>query len=80
MLFVILILGAVGGLLVLIAGIVGAKPFLGLHLKEGADLSTAVITSTLGVLRGYLCWSLLLFAAGGFMVLAAFVIYIIISL
>ncbi|MCR4321347.1 MAG: hypothetical protein NUV74_13545 [Candidatus Brocadiaceae bacterium] len=80
MLFVILILGAIGGLLVLIAGIVGGKPFVGLRLKEGDDLPTAAITGAVRVLRNHLVWSLFLFAAGGFFVLAAFIVYIIISL
>ncbi len=76
MLLLVKILGAMGGLLVLIAGLVGAKPFLGFKVKEGDDLSTANITAVLGVLRNHLVWSLLLFAAGGACVLGAFLVFI----
>jgi hypothetical protein len=44
MLLLIQTLDALGGLLVLIAGIVGAKPFCGLKLNPGNDLSTVQIT------------------------------------
>ncbi len=76
MLLTVQILGAMGGLLVLIAGLVGAKPFLGLKVEKGDDLSTVNITAVLGVLRSYLLWSLLLFAAGGACVLAAFLVFL----
>ncbi|MCQ4574913.1 MAG: hypothetical protein NOU37_06655 [Candidatus Brocadiales bacterium] len=76
MLLIVKILGALGGLLVLIAGLVGAKPFLGLKLKKGDDLSTANITAVLGVLRSHLLLSLLLFAAGGACVFAAFLVFL----
>ncbi len=76
MLLTVQILGAMGGLLVLIAGLVGAKPFLGLEVKKGDDFSTATITAVLGVLQSHLVWSLLLFAAGGACVLAAFLVFI----
>ncbi len=79
MLLTVQLLGALGGLLVLIAGIVGAKPFIGLKLKEGDELTTAQITGVFGVLKGSLTWSLLLFAAGGASVMIAFVIFIAIS-
>ncbi|MEK6765406.1 MAG: hypothetical protein AABY49_04150 [Planctomycetota bacterium] len=79
MLLLIQTLGALGGLLVLIAGIVGAKPFCGLKINPGDNLSTAQITGVVGALKAYLTWSLLLFAAGGACVFAAFVIYIAIS-
>ncbi len=76
MLLLVKILGAMGGLLVLIAGLVGAKPFLGLKLKEGDELSTGQITAVLKLLRSYLVWSLLLFAAGGACVFAAFLVFL----
>lgn len=79
MLLILQVLGALGGLLVLIAGIVGAKPFIGLKLKEGDELTTAQITGVLGALKTYLTWSLLLFAAGGASVMTAFIIFIAIS-
>jgi hypothetical protein len=79
MLLLIQTLGALGGLLVFIAGIVGAKPFIGLKLKEGDELTTAQITGVFGVLKGSLTWSLLLFSAGGACVFAAFTVYIAIS-
>ncbi len=79
MLLLIQTLGAAGGLLVFIAGIVGAKPFIGLKLNPGDDLSTAQITGVVGVLKSYLTWSLLLFSTGGACVFAAFVVYIAIS-
>ena len=80
MLILIIILGMIGGLFVLIAGIIGAIPFLGLHINEGDDLPTAAITGALRGIRNYLCWSLLLFATGGAFVLAAFSVYLGISL
>ena len=79
MLLTVQLLGALGGLLVLIAGIVGAKPFIGLKLKEGDELTTAQITGVFGVLKGSLTWSLLLFAAGGASVMIAFGIFIAIT-
>ena len=79
MLLTLQVLGALGGLLVLIAGIVGAKPFIGLKLKEGDELTTAQITGVFGVLKSSLTCSLLLFAAGGASVMIAFVIFIAIS-
>lgn len=79
MLLVVQILGAVGGLLVLIAGIVGAIPFCGLKLNPGDELTTGQITGVVGVLKTYLSWSLLLFAGGGAFVLIAFGIFIAIT-
>ncbi|HHT9117910.1 MAG TPA: hypothetical protein ACFYD1_04685 [Candidatus Hypogeohydataceae bacterium YC38] len=76
MVIVVQILGALGGLLVLIAGFVGAWPFLRLHLAPGQELNTGQITAVLGVLRSFLIWSLLLFAVGGIFVLCAFLYYI----
>ena len=76
MVIVVQILGALGGLLVLIAGFVGAWPFLRLHLAQGQELNTGQITAVLGVLRSFLIWSLLLFAVGGIFVLCAFLYYI----
>lgn len=57
MLLLIQTLGALGGLLVLIAGIVGAKPFCGLKINPGDNLSTAQITGVVGALKAYLTWS-----------------------
>ncbi len=76
MLLAVKILGALGGLFVLIAGLVGAKPFLGLKVKKGDELTTGQITGVLMVLRNHLVWSLLLFAAGGAFVLCAFLVFL----
>ncbi len=79
MLLTVQVLGALGGLLVLIAGLVGAKPFCGLKLNPGDELTTGQITGVIGALKTYLTWSLLLFAAGGACVFIAFGIFIAIT-
>lgn len=76
MVIVVQILGAIGGLLVLIAGFVGAWPFLKLTLAPGQELNTGQITAVLKVLKCYLSWALVLFGVGGVFVLAAFLYYI----
>lgn len=76
MVFIVQILGLLGGLLVLIAGFVGAYPFLKLQIPPGAVLDNSQITGALRFLIPYLRWSLLLFAVGGIFVLAAFAHYI----
>ena len=48
------ILGAIGGLLVLIAGIVGGEPFVGLRLKAGDNTPTAAITNAVRSPRNHL--------------------------
>lgn len=76
MVIVVQLLGLLGGLLVLIAGFVGAYPVLKLQIPPGAELSNAQITGALRFLVPYLRWSLLLFAVGGIFVLCAFAYYI----
>lgn len=73
---VVLLLGLFGGLLVLIAGFVGAYPVLKLKIPSGAVLDNAQITGALRFLIPYLRWSLLLFAVGGIFVLCAFAYYL----
>ncbi|HHT9117196.1 MAG TPA: hypothetical protein ACFYD1_01075 [Candidatus Hypogeohydataceae bacterium YC38] len=76
MVIVVQVLGLLGGLLVLIAGFVGAYPVLKLNIPLGAELNTAQITGALRFLIPYLRWSLVLFAVGGIFVLSAFAYYI----
>lgn len=76
MLLAVKILGAIGGLLVLIAGFVGATPFLKLQLKPGQDLTAGQITGVVRVLKSYLSWALVLFGVGGVMVLCAFLVFL----
>lgn len=73
---VVQILGLLGGLLVMIAGFVGAYPVLKLKIPPGAVLDNSQITGALRFLIPYLRWSLLLFAIGGIFVLIAFAYYI----
>ncbi|MFN3467454.1 MAG: hypothetical protein ACK4WF_07095 [Candidatus Brocadiales bacterium] len=74
--FVVQVLGLIGGLLVMIAGFVGAYPVLKLKIPAGATLDNGQITGALRFLIPYLRWSLTLFAVGGILVLAAFAYYI----
>lgn len=76
MLLVVQILGAIGGLLVLIAGFVGAAPFVRLNLPSGATLNAAQMTGVVRVLKSYLSWSLTLFGIGGIFLFAAFLIFL----
>ncbi|HHT9133797.1 MAG TPA: hypothetical protein ACFYD2_02750 [Candidatus Avalokitesvara rifleensis] len=76
MLLVVQILGAIGGLLVLIAGFVGAAPFVRLNLPSGTTLNAAQMTGVVRVLKSYLSWSLTLFAVGGIFLFAAFLIFL----
>lgn len=71
----VLALAAIGSLLVLIAGFVGARPFLTLDLKPDATLTEAQITALFGALKTPLTWSMLLFAVGGCFVFIAFFIF-----
>ncbi len=71
----VLTLGAIGGCLVLIAGFVGASPFLRLDLKPDATLSEAQLTGLFGALKTPLTWSMLLFGVGGCFVFIAFFIF-----
>lgn len=73
---VVQILGLIGGLLVAIAGFVGAYPVLKLKIPPGAVLDNSQITGALRFLIPYLRWSLILFAIGGIFVLTAFAHYI----
>ncbi len=73
--FGVFTLAAIGSLLVLIAGFVGAKPFHGLYLKPNATMSEAQLTALFGALRTPLIWSMLLFALGGCFVFIAFFIF-----
>ncbi len=75
-LVVVAILGAVGGMLVFVAGFVGAAPFRTLEIPPGATLSTAQITAVVRVLKTYLTWSLILFGIGGIFVVSAFLVMI----
>lgn len=68
-------LAAIGGLLVLIAGFVGARPFLTLDLKPDATLTEAQITALFGSLRPHLIWSMVLFGVGGCFVFIAFFVF-----
>ncbi len=72
MLVIVAIVGAVGGMLVFVAGFVGAAPFKALEIEPGATLTTAQITGFVRVLKTYLTWSLVLFGIGGIFVVAAF--------
>lgn len=76
MLVIVAIVGAVGGMLVFVAGFVGAAPFRTLEIEPGATLTTAQITGFVRVLKTYLTWSLVLFGIGGIFVVAAFLIMI----
>jgi ABC-type lipoprotein release transport system permease subunit len=76
MVIVVQVLGLLGGLLVLIAGFVGAYPVLKLQIPPDAELSNAQITGALRFLIPFLRWSLVLFAVGGIFVLCAFAYYI----
>ncbi len=73
--FGVFTLAAIGSLLVLIAGFVGAKPFTGLVLKPDATMTEAQLTALFGALRVPLIWSMLLFALGGCFVFIAFFIF-----
>jgi hypothetical protein len=73
--FGVFTLAALGSLLILIAGFVGAKPFTGLVLKPDAVMSEAQLTGLFGALRIPLLWSMLLFAVGGCFVFIAFFIF-----
>ncbi len=77
MLLTVQILGAIGGLLVLIAGFVGAKPFLGLNLPAGTNLTTAELTGVVRALKTYLSWSLTLFGIAGIFLLITFILLLI---
>ncbi len=76
MLVIVAIIGAVGGLLVFIAGFTGAAPFRALEIEPGATLTTSQITAVLRVLKTYLTWSLVLFGIGGILIVAAFLVMI----
>lgn len=76
MLLVVQILGAIGGCLVLIAGFVGAAPFVRLNLPPGTTLNAAQMTGVVRVLKSYLSWSLTLFGIGGIFLFAAFLIFL----
>lgn len=71
----VLTLAAIGSLLVLIAGFVGARPFLALNLRPDATMTEAQLTALLGALRVPLIWSMLMFALGGCFVFIAFFIF-----
>ncbi len=79
MVIVVQILGAIGGLMVLIAGVVGAIPFVRVQIPPGAELTNAQVTGVFKVLKCYLSWALILFAVGGLFVLIAFLYFIAIS-
>ena len=74
MLLIIQILGAIGGCLVLIAGFVGATPFLRLNMPPGTNLNAAELTGVVRALKTYLSWSLTLFGIGGIFLLITFVL------
>ncbi|MFQ5862245.1 MAG: hypothetical protein ACE5IC_03885 [Candidatus Brocadiales bacterium] len=71
-LLIVAILGIIGGMLVFVAGFVGAAPFRALNIPPGATLTTAQITAVVRVLKTYLSWSLILFGMGGIIVVVAF--------
>ncbi|HHT9133798.1 MAG TPA: hypothetical protein ACFYD2_02755 [Candidatus Avalokitesvara rifleensis] len=76
MLIAVQILGAIGGLLVLIAGFVGSKPFITLKPPASA-LNAAQLTGVFRLLKTYMSWALLLFALGGIFIMAAFIVFMI---
>ncbi|MCP4365636.1 MAG: hypothetical protein GY800_10110 [Planctomycetes bacterium] len=77
MLLTVQILGAIGGLCVLIAGFVGAAPFLSLNVPAGTNLNAAELTGVVRALKTYLSWSLTLFGIGGIFLLITFILFLI---
>ncbi len=70
------ILGAIGGVLVLIAGFVGSAPWVRLKPAPGATLNAAELTGVLKVVKSYMSWALVLFGVGGIFILAAFIVFV----
>lgn len=75
MLLAVQILGAVGGILVLVAGFVGSKPFISLKPPATA-LNAAQLTGVFRLLKTYMSWALVLFGIGGIFIMAAFIVFI----
>ncbi len=73
------VLGAIGGLLVLIAGFVGSKPFVTIKPAPGSTLTAAQLTGAVRLLKTYMSWALVLFGMGGFFIMAAFIVFIAIT-
>lgn len=76
MMLAVQILGAIGGMLVLIAGFVGAAPFVRLSIPEGGSLTPAQMTAWVRASKSWLAWSLSLFGVGGVFLFVAFLIFV----
>lgn len=74
MLLAVKILGAIGGVLVLIAGFVGSAPWVRLKPAPGASLNAAQLTGVLRLVKSYMTWALVLFGVGGIFIFAAFIV------
>lgn len=79
MIIFVQVLGALGGLLVLIAGFVGSKPFMTINPPPGATLNAAQLTGAVRMLKTYMSWALVLFGIGGIFIMAAFLVFIAIT-
>lgn len=75
MMLVVQILGAIGGMCVLIAGFIGATPFVRLSFPEGGNLTTAQMTEWVRASKCWLAWSLSLFGVGGVFLFVAFLVF-----